>query len=129
MPVYVIDGDLTAVADVRVVRGSTTENVVLTFQNPDGTPYDLTGSTAHWVFKDSSGNTLVDASTANGKVANGLTDGTWTLVLTSAESWALVSASVGETYSHDCATTFADGKRHITHKGGFDVVTPNTPYP
>jgi len=69
--------------DIEIEQGAT-YGLVVTVENPDGTPVDLTGMTARMQVRDVSEQVLVELTTENGRISLGGASGKITLSIDAA---------------------------------------------
>lgn len=80
--------------DIVIEQGATF-GLVITHENPDGTPINLTGMTARMQIRDSADDSLIlELTTENGRITLGGTAGTITLAVTAADTAALTRGGV-----------------------------------
>lgn len=114
----------TLFTSLTVRQGETLSSIVFALTNPDGTPYNLSGCSAHMSVRSmpSDASPLVDFTDANGGLIFDVLAGTVTLVA-SAATTAAWTASV---YEFDLFVTFSDSARQCIAYGTFFVVASNT---
>lgn len=74
--------------DIEIEQGAT-YGLVATYENPDGTPVNLTGMTARMQVRDASEVVVIELTTENGRIALGGTAGTVTLSIDAATTAAM----------------------------------------